>query len=144
MIKDIQVLMKAIADAVHNNDIVKELQLRDILLVLQHTLRNINYTEEKIYWLNTNKQYIHNYDVPRLPKPLRDFHIQALIRCGAIPKKDLIIGQEYYGRYRNSDKGIWTGVEFECTINNGQIYIERCFHFEDDNGFALFVPIKKL
>ena len=145
MRKDINILRKAIGLAIHKNDIVKELHLRKILNILEEVERNINYEVQKDAWLNLNKKFINSNDVPKLPRNLRDYHIQALIRCGAIPKKDLIIGQDYYGNYRNSDKGIWNGEKFECKIfSMGQNIIEKCFHFEDDNGFALFIPIKKI
>lgn len=143
MKKDIDLIYKAIGLAYKNNDILKVLKLQEIKLVLLETYINIKYIKEKDAWLTMNEIFINNYDVPQLPKPLRQFHIQALIRCGAIAKKDLVINQKYYGRCRVGDTAIWNGDKFQVFDYKGNM-TEQLFHFEDDDGFALFTPIKKI
>ena len=72
-----------------------------------------------------------------------DIIIPNLIRCGAIPKKDLIIGKTYLGECRNADRAVWNGEVFIYQRTKfGYTYPEKINHFEDDNGFDLFVPIK--
>ena len=84
-------------------------------------------------------------DVPRLPNPLTAFYVEKLIKAGAIPKKYLIDGQKYYGECRNADEAIWDEKR-KCFIYKrnkfGYTFDEDINHFEDDNGFDLFVPLK--
>ncbi|MCH5167355.1 MAG: hypothetical protein J1F35_05620 [Erysipelotrichales bacterium] len=71
--------------------------------------------------------------------------IPNLIRCGAISKKDLKIGQWYIGDTRNADKAMWNGKQFvyeRCKWNSW--FIDEVNHFEDENGYAFFVPIKEI
>lgn len=88
-------------------------------------------------------------DIPDLPKLPEDEYkkvvIPNLIRCGAIPKKDLILDKEYLGACRNSSKATWKGDHFEYLRHKwGSSYIDSINHFEDDDGYDLFVPIKEL
>ena len=85
-------------------------------------------------------------DLPKLPEDeYREVVIPNLIRCGAIPKKDLVVDEEYLGKCRNSEKAVWKGDHFEYLRSKfGCSYIEKINHFEDDNGYDLFIPIKKL
>jgi len=88
-------------------------------------------------------------DVPDIPiadeKEYREFYVPKLIAAGAIPKKDLIDGQVYIGQHRRCKIARWNGKDddFEYWRNKfGHHYIDTCNHFEDDDGFAMFVPIK--
>lgn len=85
-------------------------------------------------------------DLPKLPEDeYKEIVIPNLIRCGAIPKKDLILDKEYLGACRNSSKAIWKGDHFEyLRYKWGSSYIDSINHFEDDDGYDLFVPIKEL
>ena len=90
----------------------------------------------------------HDVDyIPSIPivdqDTYNDIIIPNLIRCGAIPKKDLIIGKTYLGECRNADRAVWNGEVFIYQRTKfGYTYPEKINHFEDDNGFDLFVPIK--
>ena len=75
-----------------------------------------------------------------------------LIELGAIRKLDLIDNQWYYGNYRRANLGKWNNkkqkfdVIRHATLLYGysfNYYWDDCNHFEDDNGYALFVPVKK-
>jgi hypothetical protein len=101
-----------------------------------------------LYWENL-KPFETPYDVPNIPlvdeETYNNFYIPNLIKAGAIPKKDLIDGQVYIGNHRqckiakwNAEKNIFEYWRHKFTA----IYIDNCNHFEDDNRFALFVPIK--
>ena len=80
-------------------------------------------------WINMKPFKIIN-DVPELPVVTKEewdgFYVPILIKCGAIPKKDLIVGEKYLGACRNSDYGIWNGTEF--TIKN------KIFIMEGETG----------
>lgn len=85
--------------------------------------------------------------VPDLPKASefawKCYYIPLIIRCGGIPKKDLIIGATYIGSCRNSTEAVWNGSYFiynRCKF--GTTYEDRVNHFEDDNGYDLFIPLK--
>ena len=130
-------LTKKIAIAYKNKDFITANKYKLELKVLRETM-------EEEAWKNL-KTFKDIYDIPKLPIPLTDFQINKLIECGAIPKKDLIIGQKYIGRYRVTDTATWGGTVFVYEKDNfGAIHLETCYHFEDDDGFALFVPLKKI
>jgi len=99
------------------------------------------------YWMNLPK--IEKLeDVPTIPyvdeKEYIEFYVPKLIAAGAIPKADLVDGQFYYGEYRNANIGKWNAEEnvFEHWRYKFRFCLDTCNHFEDDNGFALFVPIR--
>ena len=85
-------------------------------------------------------------NVPKM-KSREDYEkyvIKNFIRCGAIAKKDLIIGKTYIGSCRNTEEATWLGEYFEYNRTKfGTVFKEKINHFEDDNGFDLFVPLKE-
>ena len=52
--------------------------------------------------------------------------------------------QFYYGEYRRAKVGKWNAEEnfFEHWRYKFGFRLDTCNHFEDDNGFASFVPIR--
>lgn len=61
----------------------------------------------------------------------------------AIPKSELVKGEIYQGECRNSEKAKWDGDKFLYTRTKfGSTYIEAIHHFEDDDGYDVFVPMK--
>lgn len=85
--------------------------------------------------------------IPRLPVWEKEEYdtivVPNLIRCGAIPKKDLIVGKTYLGDCRNASEAVWKGDVFTYKRTKfAWTYDEDINHFEDDNGYDLFVPIK--
>jgi hypothetical protein len=99
------------------------------------------------YWMNLPK--LNNpEDVPALPRvdeqEWREFYVPKLIAAGAIPKKDLIHGQIYIGEHRNTTIAKWNADtnKFEHMRYKFGWREDECNHFEDDDGFALFVPIR--
>ena len=127
-------LTKQLGEAIKDNDVNEIKRLKEEINLLKLKI-------DEDLWLNL-KPFEIIYDIPHLPKPLLNFHIEILIKCGAIPKKDLIIGEYYLGRNRITKIAQWNGNEF--IFLQEMKYIEKCFHFEDDNGFALFTPLKKI
>ena len=87
-------------------------------------------------------------DIPNIPimksqEDYEEFIVKNLIRCGAIPKEKLEIGKTYLGSCRNSEEATWLGNCFEYTREKfGIKFPEKINHFEDDNGYDLFIPIK--
>ena len=76
-------------------------------------------------------------------KEYQEIVILNLIRCGAIPKKDLIVGRTYIGECRNASEAEWNGEVFIYQRHKFHlVYPEEINHFEDDDGSDLFVPIK--
>lgn len=105
--------------------------------------------EQKIreYWEKELPKFINPEDVPELPrvdeKEWKEFYVPKLIRAGAIPKKDLIIDQYYIGEHRRATVAKWDGNEFIYNRTKfNQTFEDKCNHFEDDDGFALFVPVR--
>ena len=85
--------------------------------------------------------------IPSIPicgeKEYQKIVIPNLIRCGAIPKKDLIVGRTYIGECRNASEAMWNGEVFIYQrLKFHLVYPEEINHFEDDDGSDLFVPLK--
>ena len=83
-------------------------------------------------------------DVPVTdPETYKNIVIPNFIRCGAIPKAQLEIGKTYIGSCRNASEAIWKGDYFTYKrYKFGNTFEEDINHFEDDDGYDLFVPIK--
>ena len=76
-------------------------------------------------------------------KEYQEIVIPNFLRCGAIPKKDLIAGRTYIGECRNASEAVWNGEVFIYQRHKFHlVYPEEINHFEDDDGSDLFVPIK--
>jgi hypothetical protein len=93
--------------------------------------------------------FLEVWDVPQIPvvpkEEFMEFYVPRLIAAGAIPKKDLVDQQVYIGNHRRCTIARWNATEnhFDYWRNKfGCIFLDNCNHFEDDNGYALFVPIK--
>ena len=100
----------------------------------------------KQFW-NNLKHFENPKDVPDIPrvgeKEYKEFYVPKLIAAGAIPKKDLIDGQVYVGNHRNCTLAKWNKEKnkFDHWRYKFGWIEDDCNHFEDDDGFALFVPI---
>ncbi len=102
---------------------------------------------EIIKGFKTMKPFKNILDIPSVPvvdeKTYNEIIIPNLIRCGAIPKKDLIVGKIYIGDCRNATEAIWKGNVFTYKrYKFGTYFDEDINHFEDDNGYDVFVPIR--
>ena len=85
---------------------------------------------------------IHNVPKMRTDEDYQEYVVNNFIRCGAIPKSKLEIGKVYIGECRNASEATWLGNEFEYTrYKFGTSFKETINHFEDDNGYDLFVPL---
>ena len=63
--------------------------------------------------------------------------------CHPIPKDKLIVDQEYMGNCRNTCKATWKGEYFiYLRYKFGEEFYEKINHYEDDNGYDVFVPIE--
>jgi hypothetical protein len=88
-------------------------------------------------------------DVPELPittqKEWDEYYIPKLLEAGAISKKNLKHGEFYLGNHPRINVARWNKLtsKFEFWDPNEFDIIRECNHFEDDDGHALFVPIKK-
>lgn len=62
---------------------------------------------------------------------------------GIISKSELIKNNYYLGTCRNASVALWNGFEFLYNRTKfGSTYIESINHFEDDNGYDLFIPLR--
>jgi hypothetical protein len=88
-------------------------------------------------------EYIH-VPIMRNKEDYEKYVVKNFIRCGAIPKKDLVIGKTYIGSCRNAGEAVWLGEQFEYDrYKFGFTFKEKINHFEDDNGYDLFVPLRE-
>jgi hypothetical protein len=66
-------------------------------------------------------------------------------RVVVIPKNELVAGRTYQGNCRNASEAVWDGSVFVYDRHKfGSTYKERINHFEDDDGYDVFVPMKIL
>lgn len=89
------------------------------------------------------------YFLPDIPKfknteDYQNIIVKNLLRLGAIPKSKLEIGKTYLGDCRNASEATWNGKCFEYKrYKFGTYYIDEVNHFEDDDGYDVFVPIEE-
>jgi hypothetical protein len=112
--------------------------------------RNIQERKARLreYW-NGLKPFTSAADIPQLPRiddpeEWNNFYVVKLIEAGAIPKSLLKDGEYYIGDHRQATVAKWCAAnnEFEYWRTKFSArYIDTCNHFEDDNGYSLFVPI---
>lgn len=98
------------------------------------------------YWKN-RVPFLDEDDIPDIPKVDKEKYeeiiIPNIIRCGGIPKEDLVVGKTYVGSCRNASEATWNGEKFTYMRTKfGYTYPEDINHFQDDDGYDLFVPIK--
>ena len=78
-----------------------------------------------------------------LPKDYEEIIVPNIIKCGGIPKDKLIVGKTYIGDCRNAREAVWDGEKFTYMRTKfGSTYPETINHFQDDDGYDLFVPLK--
>lgn len=105
---------------------------------------------ERIERFNRLKPFETVDDIPEIPKVddprvYEEVIVKNLIRCGAIPKDKLEVGATYEGNCRNFEEARWDGKVFwGKRYKFGEWQDDKINHFEDDNGYDLFVPIKKV
>lgn len=98
------------------------------------------------YW-KERKPFKDEDDIPPipivLPKDYEEIIVPNIIRCGGIPKDKLIVGKTYIGDCRNATEAVWDGEKFTYMRTKlGSTYPETINHFQDDDGYDLFVPLK--
>ena len=83
-------------------------------------------------------------DVPRCNnKEEEEFVQNTLIKHGAIPLHKLEVGKTYIGECRNASEAVWQGDKFEYMRTKfGSTFPEKINHFQNDDGFDVFVPVK--
>jgi len=75
---------------------------------------------------------------------LEGFH--EWVRCNIIPipKSELVVGRTYPGYCRNASEAVWKeNGKFEYSRHKfGHTFPEEINHYEDDDGYDVFVPVK--
>lgn len=62
-----------------------------------------------------------------------------------LDKAELVVGETYKGESRNANQAVWLGDCFECLrYKFGCIFPQKIHHPEDDDGFDVFLPLRKL
>jgi len=91
------------------------------------------------------KQMLEPEDVPFLPRQLSPEFLAELVAAGMVPKKDLVVGGVYLGQCRNARVAKWEGKRFvHWRVKFRSVFEERINHPEDDDGFDVFIPIRRL
>lgn len=99
----------------------------------------VHYENHKTFQLDDN-----DIEFPLINNPeLRKWMENKFIELSALPKDKLEIGKYYYGASRNTDEAMWNGNTFEYEVHKfGFTYKDNINHFQDDDGYDVFVPIK--
>lgn len=108
----------------------------------ERLLKWAKFLDERIeHFDEENMCYIH---VPRCNnKDEEEFVQNILIKHGAIPLHKLEIGKTYIGECRNSSEAVWKGDHFVYQRYKwGSTFPEKINHFQNDDGYDVFVPIK--
>lgn len=81
-----------------------------------------------------------------VPNPITTGWINLVNKNNLFVKKDdLIVGNYYYGSCRNARFARWNGDNFTYAREKfGSYFSEDINHYEDDNGFDLFLPYFEL
>lgn len=112
----------------------------------EEVLNSERYIKTLDYWQNLNKVYEGYFPtIPHVhPSDYKNIIIPAIIRCGGIPKDQLKVGKTYIGECRNAGEAVWLGDKFEYQrYKFGETFPEKINHFEDDNGYDLFIPFRE-
>ena len=124
---------------------IEQLKLRCQIDVERRRLESER--KHKELWENL-KPFNEPEDVPEIPvvdiNLYKQYYVPKLIGAGAIPKEQLIDGQVYIGQHRRCTIAKWNAGKnaFEYCRFKFTYFIDKCNHFQDEDGFALFVPIK--
>lgn len=88
-------------------------------------------------------------DIPEFPSNLTSSDAEEFARkyieAGAIAKEDLISGGWYTGQSRNTNIAQWfpnPGRFYFIRYKMDGKYVDNIHHFQDDNGYDLFIPFK--
>ena len=110
-----------------------------------------NYIQNTIKRFQEMEPFDDNVDrIPLIPvvdkETYDEYVVPNLIRCGAIPKEKLIVGHTYLGDCRNTSKAVWkeSGCFEYMRTKFGWTYPEEINHFQDDDGYDVFTPIKDI
>lgn len=95
-----------------------------------------------------NKKFKDLDDIPEFPGCISEEEHKELvnlyIKAGAISKSELKPGGWYIGQCRNTTIAQWwpkSGFNY-IRYKFGDKYVDTINHFEDDNGYDLFIPFK--
>ena len=92
----------------------------------------------------TNPDEIPDMPVVKNEGIYKELIVPNLIRLGAIPKKNLVVGKEYVGACRNAENATWNGNEFEYNrYKFGEWFKDTTNHFEDFTTYDIFIPIRE-
>ena len=82
--------------------------------------------------------------IPQCENKEEELFVQEeLIKHGAIPLDKLEVGKTYIGCCRNAGEAVWMGDHFVYQrYKFGFTFPEKINHFQNDNGYDLFLPIK--
>ena len=68
---------------------------------------------------------------------------EELIKRGVIPLDKLEVRKTYLGSCRNAHEAVWNGEKFVYQrYKFGFTYPEEINHFQNDDGYDLFIPVK--
>ena len=135
-------LLKRLDNGAYKPKKLKKEKVKDVLLSFRRSLLNKadgEYVESCITTLNV-------FSSSELTKNKKIFAAEFNVNPNnvrTIPKNELVVGCVYAGHCRNANHAIWLGDKFEYTRYKwGSYFKETINHFEDDDGYDVFVPME--
>ena len=124
---------------------LRDMDIQKIKDELQNS-RKERYDSVLGYW-KERKPFKDENSIPDIPIVSKEDYdniiVPNIIRCGGIPKENLVPGETYIGSCRNATEAIWDGERFTYQRTKfGSTYPEKINHFQDDDGYDVFVPIR--
>ena len=129
---------------------IVELKMAEALRLIvwfQDRKQEVKYHTISLY--NSLKPFTCTDEIPDIPVidqiTYNTIVVPNLIRCGAIPINELEKDVWYEGTCRNASKAIWNGEKFLYERTKfGDTFFEEINHFQEDDGYDVFVPLKKI
>ena len=124
---------------------LRDMDIQKIKDELQNS-RKERYNSVLEYW-KERKPFKDEDSIPDIPivskEDYNNIIVPNIIRCGGIPKENLVPGETYIGSCRNATEAVWDGERFTYQRTKfGSTYPEKINHFQDDGGYDVFVPIR--
>ena len=124
---------------------LRDMDIQKIKDELQNS-RKERYDSVLGYW-KERKPFKDENSIPDIPIVSKEDYdniiVPNIIRCGGIPKENLVPGETYIGSCRNATEAVWDGERFTYQRTKfGSTYPEKINHFQDDDGYDVFVPIR--
>ena len=126
-------------------------EVSDIKFIPIKEIDNYEWAFNHLELIKEGRKFTKVDDIPEFPRcnTPEEFqnNVKSYIKAGAIAKKDLVSGAWYIGQSRSTNFAQWfsnPGRFYFIRYKFSGEYVDNMHHFEDDEGYDVFVPYKKV